>query len=324
MVSFHCSREALPGGFVGVDLFFVLSGFLISSILLEEHARTGTIALGRFYLRRAMRLWPALVLMLAAYLVAAPLVFPQASAGRDALLAGLYLSDYSQAFWHLPYLPLLHTWSLSVEEHFYLLWPAAVLLLARFDRRAAIAMLVGVFLIVSLWRMIDLAIWRSFTTTFYRFDTRMSGLVLGSLIAFLPWRPKTAAANMFAAAGAAIIAWAMVSLDWGTASPLLAAGVAVDFGAGCTVLALAAGGSFLGRVLTFRPLAYIGMISYSIYLWHYPVVVAMRDTPSSPLSIRESIVVIVASFVLAATSYELLEKPLKAYRYRRYAVSAAE
>ena len=131
VIADHCDISVFDQGYFGVDLFFVLSGFLITRLLVDEIDSTGRIDLLRFYLRRLLRLTPALLLMLTAYLLIAPSLWPQLdlmSHVRDAALVAFYLSDYSQAFWHNPKV-LIHTWSLSVEEHFYLIWPFAVLLL---------------------------------------------------------------------------------------------------------------------------------------------------------------------------------------------------
>src|SRR4051812_5944530 len=122
VIADHCSVPIFNQGYFGVDLFFVLSGFLITRLLTDEIDATGQIDLSRFYLRRLLRLTPPLLLFLAAYLLIAPSLWPQvdfASHARDVALVAFYLSDYSQAFWHNPKV-MIHTWSLSVEEHFYL------------------------------------------------------------------------------------------------------------------------------------------------------------------------------------------------------------
>ena len=125
VISDHCCVPVFDQGYFGVDLFFVLSGFLITRLLIDEIDDTGRVDLWRFYLRRLLRLAPPLLLFLTAYMLIAPRLWPQFDLllhMRDAALAVFYLSDYSQAFWHNPKV-LIHTWSLSVEEHFYLIWP---------------------------------------------------------------------------------------------------------------------------------------------------------------------------------------------------------
>lgn len=134
VIFFHAGEDTpLSGGFLGVDVFFVLSGYLITSILLRERSFTGRIDTLRFYGRRFVRLMPALVFLLAVYVIAAPLMWPSMSRSEHighALVAGFYLSDYGYALWRIPEF-LRHTWSLSVEEHFYLLWPPVLVLLLR-------------------------------------------------------------------------------------------------------------------------------------------------------------------------------------------------
>src|SRR5262245_54776854 len=146
---FHVHAPLPPyGGYLGVDAFFVLSGFLITGLLLDEARVTGTIRVGAFYLRRVRRLLPALLLLLAAYLAVMPSIRPEVDQWTPALYAGLYVSDYARAF--LGEIGLLsHTWSLSVEEHFYLLWPFAVLWLARRASLNRVLWLLGVAYVVA-------------------------------------------------------------------------------------------------------------------------------------------------------------------------------
>ncbi len=123
VISDHCGVPVFDQGYFGVDLFFVLSGFLITRLLVDEIDATGRVDVQRFYLRRLLRLTPPLLLFLTAYLVIAPSLWPQLDLMvhvRDVALVAFYLSDYSQAFWNNPKV-LIHTWSLSVEEHFYLI-----------------------------------------------------------------------------------------------------------------------------------------------------------------------------------------------------------
>ena len=179
---------SVPGGYIGVEVFFVLSGFLITSILRDEVARTSSIRIGGFYWRRALRLWPPLLLMLAAWAAFMPIFRPGLDTLRNGSIAALYLSDYVLAFGTLNG-HLGHTWSLAVEEHFYLLWPFVVLATRRLGRWQVTAIFGAAFVLASAWRMHDLLAVGDYHSTFHRFDTRMSGLIIGGAVAVLPWRP---------------------------------------------------------------------------------------------------------------------------------------
>ncbi|PKA43796.1 acyltransferase [Rhizobium sullae] len=312
VVAFHC-RMPIAGGSIGVDLFFVLSGYLITSIMRSELTETGTVSIGRFYWRRALRLWPPLLLMLAAYTAVAPTLFPARDAFIDTALAATYLTDYAMAFWHEP-LMLGHTWSLSVEEHFYLLWPLVVLATRSLSQRALAGALIVAFVAATAWRIADALIWQDWYRTYYRFDTRMSGLMLGGLIAVMPWRPKRGTAAMIGRLAAYVLIIGLLTFPFRSPAFIAWGGIAVDLAAGGLILSvISAEGTRLYRVLTLRPLVYIGMTSYSIYLWHYPVARLLRYD-LHPLATL--LVVAVPSIAIATLSYEFVEKPLKSMRRR--------
>lgn len=157
VVFFHAQTPGFHAGYLGVDVFFVLSGFLITSLLLGELASTGGIHLRRFYFRRLARLMPPLIGLIALYLVLAPLVWPEhAHHIRDAFIAGFYLSDYSVVADVHPVM-LKHSWSLSIEQHYYLLWPLLLLLIVRFRPKEIIGILFGLYIASTLWRIASLA-----------------------------------------------------------------------------------------------------------------------------------------------------------------------
>lgn len=326
VVAFHC--HAMPrGGFIGVDVFFVLSGFLITSLLRAELRGTGKIALGRFFLGRILRLGPPLYLMLTAYVIAAPFFFPDANAALDFALAGLYLSDYSRAFWKVPEY-INHTWSLSVEEHFYILWPFVILACRRLKDGAFFCLLAAGFAAASLWRMYCIgdgglfefrggAAWDE---TYFRFDTRMSGLVLGSALSVFAKPPRAAFANGAGAAALLLLAVPALILRWKEPAALGGWAVLVDVAAAALIIAAAARESLFARLLGCKPLAYLGLLSYSIYLWHYPVARILRDRMEHGAAF---LAVTAISVALAALSYEFLEKPLRAYRKSLAATKSA-
>ncbi|RUW79629.1 acyltransferase [Mesorhizobium sp. M2A.F.Ca.ET.067.02.1.1] len=303
VVAFHCHLPFAVGGWIGVEVFFVLSGFLITGLLVGEFDRTGGVDVVRFYLRRIRRLWPPLLLMLAVYASAAPFVFPADNAARDVLLAGLYLSDYSVPLWKEPFL-LIHTWSLAVEEHFYLVWPLVILMLARLPRRRAFLILTAFWLVATAWRWCDLAIGVDFYRTFYRFDTNLSGLAIGSAGALAPW---VIGKGWTWLAGAALLVIAAVAPFYSSITVMTA--LPVDLLSVVLVAGLAAYPNMLPRHL-----AYTGEISYSIYLWHYPIVIALKGSATPMLLF---VIAGIASWIIAWGSFELVEKPLRSRSARR-------
>ena len=282
VIGFHSFTPGAAGGYLGVDVFFVLSGFLITSLLLDEMEKTGGLNLGRFYLRRFLRLTPALLLMLGAYLILAPLAWPNMALRtdvRDVLISTFYLSDYASAFWSLPQY-LRHTWSLSVEQHFYLLWPLLLLLLTKRFNRSQLAIALSALYVVSTgWRIY----WEmqgdfGYMHSYYRFDTRLSGLTAGSLMAVLmgnlrrPAMPRLA--NMAAMAGLGLIALC----SWrfhieSTAAMIFGIAVVEISTLALLYVAVRVEGSFMQRALAHPLPAFVGRMSYGIYLWHYPIFV---------------------------------------------------
>lgn len=314
VVAFHCRLPVALGGSIGVDVFFVLSGYLITSILRAEVIETGTVFLGRFYWRRALRLWPPLLLMLFAYGAVAPIVFPSRNALVDVTLAATYLTDYAMAFWHQPIM-ISHTWSLSVEEHFYLLWPLAILVTRSLSPRALTGLLAVGFVVATAWRVADVWIWQDWYRSYYRFDTRLSGLILGGLIAVMPWRPARKTAATIGRISCFMLIVALVTFRYKALWCTAWGGIFIDLSAAGLILsAMSAGGTRIHRLLTLRPLVYLGLISYSIYLWHYPIVRMVRGVIDPFIAFPA---VSVLSIGLAVLSYEFIEKPLKAVRRRQ-------
>jgi peptidoglycan/LPS O-acetylase OafA/YrhL len=318
VVAYHCHIPMALGGLIGVDVFFVLSGFLITSILRAELDQTGDLSLGRFYWRRALRLWPPLLLMLAAYAIVAPVLFPDANVLPDVTLAALYLSDYAMAFWVTP-LEISHTWSLAVEEHFYLIWPLVILATARMRKRRLAVLLATGFVIATMWRVADTFIGVDWNRTYYRFDTRLSGLILGGLVAVMPWRPSERQATWIGRVSVIVLAVSLFTLRSRTPAPLLWGGLFVDLAAAGLILSLVSGhATQFGRMLSGPWLVYLGTISYSVYLWHYPIARVLRDQLDPTITFG---IVTALSIAIAALSWEYVEKPLKTFR-RREAVAA--
>lgn len=288
VVGLHSQVEGLRGGAVGVDVFFVLSGYLITRVLLENQP-----TMASFYVRRAQRLIPALALMLSAYLLVMPVIRPGLPHLRDAALAFFYLSDYSYAFWKAPHY-LAHTWSLSVEEHFYLLWP---LILLRWQ--PSVRALVAAYVAATLWRYVQ----TEWHPAYFRFDTRMSGLILGCILARVPRMDFPAWPGLLV----------LAAITWGFAYP-------PDmhlFREFRTFAELAAALAILGRPplwLSSSPLVWIGKLSYGTYLWHYPITLLLRENQFTPE--RNLAITLGASIALAFLSYVTVEAYFRSPRGR--------
>ena len=303
VVLFHSGPSAsFSGGFVGVDLFFVLSAFLITGLLVRERQVGGRIAIARFYWRRFLRLMPALGAMLAAYLIVAPFIWPGHNHFRDSILAAAYVSDYSYAFTRLPDM-LRHTWSLAVEEHFYLLWPLLIAPLLKSGK--PMLWLAIAFVTVTVWRA-------SFTDLFqyyYRFDTHASGLMLGALLFFA--LPQLKLRPLHAYAGLALLGAIFFIAEFGEAKRWI---TLAEF-ASALLIGCAASGQLghLGSILHNPVAVALGRWSYGIYLWHFPIALALRDRHGFLFT---STITLTASIALAAISFYTIEAWVRRSRNR--------
>jgi peptidoglycan/LPS O-acetylase OafA/YrhL len=315
VVVFHAGLPGLPGGYVGVDVFFVISGYLITSIILAGRAR-GTFTFREFYERRTRRILPALVVMLAvtnviAWFVLLPPAFRQfgASATAVVLFASnfyfLRTTDYFAAPTEL--VPLIHTWSLGVEEQFYLLFPVLAVVMAR---RLAIPLLV-LLILASL----GLAQWTSTAHPaegFYMLPTRAWELLAGSLVAYAS--PHQSSVRLFRREALAILGLAgvvasYVLYDRSTPFPSLYAALPVAGTA--LVIAFATAETQVGRLLSWQPLEVVGLISYSTYLWHQPLLAFARHLSLNEIGAGTSAMLSVAAFVIGAASWHFIERPFR-------------
>jgi peptidoglycan/LPS O-acetylase OafA/YrhL len=300
VVAFHA--RVVPGGFIGVDVFFVLSAFLITRILQRELAQAGRIRLARFSMRRLARLGPALALMLATYLALAPLLWPSHPHFGDALLSAFYVSDYSFAAFGRPFY-LQHTWSLAVEEQFYLLWPLLLPLLLRSKR--PIHLLVAGYVGVVCWRTSFGDDWSAY---YYRADTRCTGLIVGAILALTIERLRFSTAH--ALTGTILIILAALLGRFG---PHAAAVFPLaEFGAALVIGSAAKDELGAAKGLLCSPAAVlVGKISYGIYLWHYPITVALRPWFGGPMLFFLVLVPSVGAAWLSFITIEQLPRELK-------------
>ena len=292
----HAWMPSVPGGFLGVDVFFVLSGYLITRLLLEESDNAGRIDLPRFYVRRLRRLYPALLLLLAVYAVLGPMLwsrYPMDWHVSAGFAAGLYVSDYTWAF-DLPMRHLAHTWSLAVEEQFYLVWPVIVLGLARLPRRTMSLVLFGGFVLLTAWRCHEWLQGRMPEGVYFSLDTHAAGLVLGALGAVS--RPKVPAWAGWVGLAGLVACFGGFKIY--TDAAMLAGITAAEL---CSLLVVLAPPYILAQ----PTMVWLGQISYGLYLWHYPVMRLLRDADFSP--VPTFLLGSAISIPLAAASYYTVE-----------------
>jgi peptidoglycan/LPS O-acetylase OafA/YrhL len=326
VVAFHAGVPGLEGGFVGVDVFFVVSGYLITWLLVDEAGREGRIDLWRFYARRARRLVPALLVLLAVTAaVAAVLYAPmeQRDVARLWPLAALYLSNFGFADWAPDYHgpraaehPLLHTWSLGVEEQFYLVWPVLVGLGLGLWRRARAPHLRRLGLVLGGVTALSFVLSTALTYApvgrawaFYLSPARAWEFGVGALAVLIPVGGSRRAAEALGWGGLAGIAAAGVLFDAATPFP----GAAALLPALATVAVLRAGThgeAWCVRALSLRPLQWLGGLSYSWYLWHWPVLV-FAQSALGPLALGGRVAAALTSLAPAWLSYRFVEAPVR-------------
>lgn len=318
VILFHAGFGLFAGGFVGVDIFFVISGYLITGIIHGE-ILSGRFSIIQFYERRARRILPALFLVLAVSVCLASIwMLPLAYEGFSRSLVAVNVFVSNVLFWRdsgyfdlaNELKPLLHTWSLSVEEQFYVFFPL-ILVLMRKLRTGMLSAVVGGLTLASLLA----SVWASTRlpgANFYLLPTRAWELGAGALVALVRLEKRTLgrfACEALSMAGAAMILFAIFSYDANTPFPGVAALPPVV--GTVLVIACARPGTFIGNLLSCRPLVAIGLISYSAYLWHQVVFVFARLRSLDELGTAAYLGLVVLSLALAYLSWRFVEAPFR-------------
>jgi peptidoglycan/LPS O-acetylase OafA/YrhL len=333
-VAYHAGVPAVPGGFIGVDVFFVISGFLISRLLLDDATRHGRIDLGDFYARRVRRILPALVLVVLVTMTAMPLVsftsaqMEQASASAVAALffySNFYFWSQADSYFapQLELLPLLHTWSLAIEEQFYMIWPLALAALVVVARRFKwnVATAATAFFAAVLFTSLAFSVWSTSNqplAAFYLMPARAWELATGGLLVVFTGRLQAVplqVRQVMRLAGVAGIISSALTFSATTAFP----GVAALLPVLSTALVIA---SFEGATpadprswLAARPMVFVGLLSYSWYLWHWPLLALRRLYYLGERALLPDLLVCAVAFVLAYLSYRFVETPVRTMHF---------
>ncbi|HMX07024.1 MAG TPA: acyltransferase family protein [Microthrixaceae bacterium] len=331
VVLYHADISWMSGGFLGVEVFFVVSGFLITALLIDERHHSGRISLRQFWTRRARRLLPALYLLLFVVSVASLLVYRDAAGrmGGDVLAALFYVSNWWQIYLQESYFaqagrpPLLqHLWSLAIEEQFYVVFPALFAWgMARAGRRRMAWILGGLALASAAWMALRFEEFTDPSAVYYSTFTRASGLLMGALLAVVwaPWRTRGRAAASAGAvldgaglAGLLLIGWFFWRVN--AFDPFIYRGGMLLLDVICVVViaVLVHPACRLHKVLGLAPLRWIGLRSYSIYLWHWPIFMVTRPELDLPFTGWPVFVLRIGLTMGAAEmSYRYVETPLR-------------
>jgi peptidoglycan/LPS O-acetylase OafA/YrhL len=315
VVAFHAFPEAVHGGFIGVDIFFVISGFLITGIIARELGEQ-RFSLATFYARRVRRIFPALIVLLCVVLILGWLWMlpgPYAQLSSDVFASAAFAANI--ALWlqsgyfdvEAAKKPLLHLWSLGIEEQFYLIWPLVLMLAMRLRR--GLIWVAGAITLASFALNVAL-IGSNPVATFYLPFTRAWELLAGGALA-CGWSRidhGEVASNLRAGAGAALIAIAIVALDPTRAFPGWWAALPV---AGSALLLSAPLAWGCRRLLAIRPMVWVGLISYPLYLWHWPLLVFFAIIKFAPLTLLERALIVLLSVALAWATYRFIEIPFR-------------
>ncbi|OFW10520.1 MAG: hypothetical protein A3G20_06870 [Acidobacteria bacterium RIFCSPLOWO2_12_FULL_59_11] len=319
---YHANENLLSGGLIGVDIFFVLSGFLITALLIQEYDNTGSIRLKAFYLRRVLRLAPALLLLLLLFSLSSVVLLGFHGAKSqlmDALIALFYMTNWARALGIYPVYGLAHTWSLSIEEQFYLLWPPLLLLLLRNKRSRGACVLIASSIAIFAWAQrcylgsTGATIIRLNNGLDTRADSLMIGCTLGIMVAS-NWIPQQGRGRisrvLYILSPCSVLILAGISVFATWRDPVFYYWLLFVIAVLTAIIILDCylnKNSKIRRMLSLKGLVWVGNISYGLYLWHYPIYRAMRQYGFDWTQVITLGTLI--TFAAAALSYYLLEQP---------------
>ena len=314
---FHLGIPGFSGGFIGVDIFFVISGYLITSIIIKD-IQSGQFSIAGFYERRIRRIFPALFSVIAFIIVVGAFLFdPEYYKDFGSTVTATTLFSSNILFWHRSgYFdinslsrPLLQTWSLAVEEQFYIFFPLLLILIYRFSKSRYFQWILGICilsLIISIYGVFNYQV-----ASFYLLPSRGWELLFGALLStgFIPDIKSNLYRNVASFLGLGLIVFSVCLYNKDTIFPGYTALPPV---LGSTLIIYSGmGGSFIKNLLSFKPLVYIGLISYPLYLWHWPLIVISKYLSFTELTSLEITGIIIISFLFSILSYKFIEKPFR-------------
>lgn len=321
VIGFHISDSWLPGGYIGVDIFFVLSGFLITALLVAEHDSTGSINLFNFYLRRVLRLAPALLVFLGLFVLASLLLADKEEAKKnaeDAILTLTCMANWTRAAGMLRPDLLGHAWALSVEGQFYLLWPIALraLLRRKLPRAHLLLVLLGMAIAVWAWRSFLFGMGASPSRMYNGLDTRADALLVGCALGIAGGtvdlrrglQKRKIILQALSLGGACLILATALVVPWRAACNFLWLFLSVAVSVGLIIAwLLVSDDGAARRLLEGRVLGWVGGMSYGLFLWHYPIFRIARRLGASNLGVATYGVGL--TLLVSVASYYVVELP---------------
>lgn len=339
VIAYHLNFSWAKGGFIGVDIFFVLSGYLITNILLTQWEKTQTLQLKTFWLRRFRRLIPAVYIMIVVVVIYSVLFHPEIlkNLRGDAFASFFYVSNWWFIFHDVSYFdsfglpsPLKNLWSLAIEEQFYLVWPVFLLGFLRWVKnpKLLLKIVIGLALLSAIWMTVLYDPGTDPSRVYYGTDTRAFDLLAGCALAFVwpfnrlsPVVPKRSKAALNIAGTLSIILFFAFTALVSEYQPFLYRGgllfVAII---GVTMIAtISHPASYLSRIFSFKPLRWIGTRSYGIYLWHYPIITLTTPVfEVGQANIWRAILQVAATFIIAELSFRFIETPIRKNGFINY------